>query len=86
MSSQRITKNYRETKMNSLQLHQHEKGNRKYQQGPRRMKNTISEVKNKVEGIKSRLNGAEDPISDLENKVEKENPERARKGKEAQKE
>ena len=50
------------------------------------MKNTISELKNTVEGIKSRLNEAEDQFSVLEEKVEKQHPEWARKGKEAQKE
>ena len=49
------------------------------------MKNTISEL-NTVEGMKSRLDEAGDRISELEDKVEKKNPERARKGKEAQKE
>ena len=47
------------------------------------MKNTTSEMKNIPEGIKSRLDEAEDWISKLEDKVETE---RARKGKEAQKE
>ena len=47
------------------------------------MKNTISELKNTAEGMKSRLE-AEDGNSELEDKVD--NPERARKGKEAQKE
>ena len=51
------------------------------------MKNTISELKNTVEGIKSRLDEAEYWKSELEDKVEKKkHPERARKGKEAQKE
>ena len=50
------------------------------------MKNTISERKNTVEGIKSRLNEAEEWISKLEDKVEEKYPERAREGKEAQKE
>ena len=54
--------------------------------GQEEMKNTISELKNTVEGIKSRLDEAEDRISELEDKVEKTHPERARKGKEAQKE
>ena len=35
---------------------------------------------NTVEGIKSRLDEAEDRISELEGKVEKKHPERARKG------
>ena len=50
------------------------------------MKYTTSELKNTVEGIKSRLDEAEDGISELEEKVEKKYPERARNGKEAQKE
>ena len=54
--------------------------------GREEMKNTISELKNTVEGIKSRLNEAEDQISVLEEKVEKQHPEWARKEKEAQKE
>ena len=36
--------------------------------------------------MKSRLDKAEQQISELEDKVEKKHPERARKGKEAQKE
>ena len=36
--------------------------------------------------MKSRLDEAEDWISKLEDKLEKEHPERAKKGKEAQKE
>ena len=51
--------------------------------GQQEMKNTISELKNSVEGMKRRLDEAEDWISKLEDKVETE---RARKGKEAQKE
>ena len=54
--------------------------------GQEEMKNTISELKNTVEGMKSRLDEAEDPISELEDKVEKKHPERARRGKGAQKE
>ena len=54
--------------------------------GQGEMKNTISELKNPVEGIKSRLDETEDQISDLDDKVEKKHPERARKGKDAQKE
>ena len=50
------------------------------------MKKTISELKNTVEGIKSRLDEAEVGISELKDRVGNKNPERARKGKEAQKE
>ena len=50
------------------------------------MKNKIPELKNTVEGIKSRLDEADNRICQLEDKVEKKHPERARKGKEAQKE
>ena len=54
--------------------------------GQEGMKNTISELKNTVEGIQSWLNEAEDQISEQEGKGRNEHPERARKGKEAQKE
>ena len=54
--------------------------------GQEEMKNTISELKNTVEGIKSNLDEAEDQISELGDKVEKKHPERAIKGKKAQKE
>ena len=50
------------------------------------MKNVVSERKNTEEGIKNRLHEAQDPISDLEDKVEKKPAERARKGKKTQKE
>ena len=40
-------------------------------------------MKNTIEGIKSRLHETEDWISELEDKVEKKHPERARKGKKA---
>ena len=50
------------------------------------MKNTISELKNTVEGMKSRRDEAEDWISELEDKVEKKNPERTRIGEEGQEE
>ena len=49
------------------------------------MNNKISEIKNALEGITSKLDEAENWISKLEDKVEKKHPERARKGKEAQK-
>ena len=55
-------------------------------EGQDKMKNTIPELKNTVEGIKSRLHEAEDRVSELGAKVEKNHPERVRKGKEAQKE
>ena len=42
-------------------------------------------MKNTTEGIKSRLDKAEDQIGEMEDKVEKKCPERARKVKEAQK-
>ena len=38
-------------------------------------------MNNTVEGIKSRLDEAEDKISELKDKIEKNTPERARKGK-----
>ena len=38
-------------------------------------------MKNTGEGIKSRLDEAEDKISELKDKIEKNTPERARKGK-----
>ena len=50
------------------------------------MNNKISEIKNTLEGITSRLDEAEDQISELQDKVEKKHPDRARKGKETQKE
>ena len=50
------------------------------------MTNTIFELKYTVEGIKTRLDEAEDQTSELDDKVEKKHPGRARKGKEAQKE
>ena len=43
-------------------------------------------MKNTVEGMKSRFDETEDWITEVEDKVEKKHPERARKGKEAQKE
>ena len=54
--------------------------------GQEEMNNTISELKNTVEGMKSRLDEPEGQIRELVDKVEKKHPERARKGKEAQKE
>ena len=51
--------------------------------GQEEMRNTISNLKNTIEGIKNRLD--EDRISELKGKVEKKNPERARKGRETQK-
>ena len=62
------------------------KGNRNYKQKPGRNENKMSEIKNKLEGITSRLDEAEDQISELQDKVEKKHPDRARKGKETQKE
>ena len=56
--------------------------------GQEEMKNTISELKNTVEGVKSRLDKAVTPISELEDKVEKntqkeqEKEKRLRKNKE----
>ena len=50
------------------------------------MKNKTFELKNTVEGMKSRPDEAEGRISELEDKVEKKHPDRARKGKEGQKE
>ena len=54
--------------------------------GQEEKKNTISEVKKTVQGIKGRLDEQKIRISNLEDKVEKKHPERARKGKETQKE
>ena len=52
-----------------------------------RKKWTIKSWKQKtLEGITSRLDEAEDQISELQDKVEKKHPDRARKGKETQKE
>ena len=83
MSSQKITKNYRETTMNSVQtISTQKKEIETINKGQEEMKNTISELKNTVEGIKSRLEGIKkDRISELEDKVEKKTPERARKGR-----
>ena len=55
--------------------------------GQEEMKNTISELKNTVEGIKSRLEGIK-RVSDQRagGQSRKKHRERARKGKEAQKE
>ena len=72
MSSHRITKNYRETTMNSLQTISTCKRKWKLStRGQEEMKNTISELKNTVEGMKSRLDEAVDRMSELEVKVEK---------------
>ena len=54
--------------------------------GQEEKKNTISDVKKTVQGIKGRLDEQKIRISNLEDKVEKKHPERARKGKETQKE
>ena len=70
MSSQRITKNYRETTMNSANYINIKKEIEIINKGQEEMKNTISELKNTVERIKSRLHEAEDWISELEDKVE----------------
>ena len=70
MSSQRITRNYRETTMNSLYINM-KKEIETINKGQEEMKNTISELKNRVEGMKSRLHEAEDRISKREDKVEK---------------
>ena len=83
LSSQRITRNYNELTENYINM---KKEIETINKGQENMKNTISELKNTVEGIKSRLNEAEVWFSKLEDKVEKKHPERARKGKEAQKE
>ena len=48
------------------------------------MKTIIFEMKNTIEGINSRVDEADVWISELEDKVEKKHPERARKGKEVQ--
>ena len=58
----------------------------KINKGQEERNNTISELKNTVEGIKSKQGEACDWISELEDKVEKNLPERARKGKKTQKE
>ena len=50
------------------------------------MKKKSVRERNTVEGMKSRLDEAEDRISQLEKKIEKKHPERARKAKQAQKE
>ena len=72
MSSQRITKNYRETTIeltaNYINM---KKEIETINKGQEETKNTISELKNTVEGIKSRPYEAEDWISELEVKVEK---------------
>ena len=72
MSSHTITKNYRETRMNSLKtIINMKKEPKTINRGQEEMKNTILEPKNTVEGIKSRLNEGQDRISELEHKVEK---------------
>ena len=55
MSSLRITKNYWETTMTSLQNTNMKKEIETINKGQEKTKNTISELKNIVEGIKSRL-------------------------------
>ena len=87
MSSHRITQklqgNYNELTANHINM---KKEIETINKGQEEMKNIISELKNTEEGMKSRLDEAEDQISELEDKVEKKHLERARKGKEAQKE
>ena len=72
-----LTENYQKLQGNynwtHCKLYQHEKGNRNYQQGPRRNEEYNFWTKNTVEGIKSWLHEAEDRISELEDKVEKNN-------------
>ena len=80
---QKLQGNYTELTANYINM---KKEIETIKKGQEEMKNTISELKNTVEEMKSRLDEAEDRISELEDKVEKKHPERARKGKEAQKE
>ena len=85
MSSQRTTKNYRETMMTHCNCVNKKKEIETTNKGQEEMKNTISELKSTVQGIKSRLDEAEDWISELENKVEKNTQEEQEEEKELRK-
>ena len=79
-NSQKLQGNYNELTANYINM---KKEIEAINKGQEEMKNTISELKNTVEGMKSRLDEAEDRAG---GQSRKKHPERARKGKEAQKE
>ena len=82
MNAHRITKNYRESTMNSLQtISTWKREIETIDEDQEEMKITISELKNTVEGTKRRLDEAEGRISELEYKGEKNTPKEQEKEK-----